>query len=110
VVGLKWGVNGVAMAYVVVSALLVIPNCYIPFRLIGLRLDIYFRHFTSIAVASMLMTIAMEAMKEFLMTYTSDVLRLVICVGIGLLTYVASLLIIDRNMLKELFEHIKHQR
>ena len=43
VVGLRWGIMGVAISYAIVWMLLVVPMLVIPFRLVGLTLRAFFR-------------------------------------------------------------------
>ena len=57
VVGLQWGITGVALAYASVSLVLTYPALYIPFRLIGLRVSQLWR----LLLPTLLATAAMAA-------------------------------------------------
>ena len=43
VVGLRWGIMGVAVSYTIVWTLLMVPMLVIPFRLVGITLKAFFR-------------------------------------------------------------------
>ena len=61
VVGLHWGIFGVATAYSIVWTLLMIPSLLIPFRLVGLTLKEYFRALWPTVWMSLAMAAVCEA-------------------------------------------------
>ena len=63
IAGLPWGIIGVAAIYAVLSALLLIPNLAIPFRLISLPLTALWKSIQLIAVSTAAMTAAVAALR-----------------------------------------------
>lgn len=106
-IGLRWGVEGVAMSYVVVSALLLIPVTQIPLNLIGLRLTRYFKGFAYIGFASAVMALAVWGARWYLHEELSDFPMLLAATGIGGILYLGLLLIGERSLLMEIYHRIR---
>jgi PST family polysaccharide transporter len=66
VIGLHWGILGVATAYSIVWTLLMIPSLLIPFRLVNLSIKAYFRALWPTTWMSLTMAAACEAWLKFL--------------------------------------------
>ena len=112
VIGLRWNIEGVAIAYALVSFLLIYPNFAIPFRLIDLKLSYFIKKFYTIFLA----TIGMGGIVFILRYYMENILGendLVILIAnviIGVISYASLLFLLDKNLYKEalqLFKQLK---
>jgi O-antigen/teichoic acid export membrane protein len=69
VVGLPWGIRGIASCYAICNALLFLPMLYIPFRLIDLRLIDLWRALKGIAASTVVMGIVVIAVRRVVISY-----------------------------------------
>jgi len=94
VVGLRWGIEGVAICYAIVWALLMVPGFAIPFRLVGLSGSKFFGALWPILQASLVM--AAVAWLWLLGLYRAGIdnaaIRLLSAAGVGSACYVGLLL------------------
>jgi len=100
VVGLHWGVQGVAGAYAVVMLIITIPCFAIPFRFIGLKL----KSFTAVLVrplaSSMLMMAVIFASRIGLL-HLGQSAHLWVLIPAGVVSYIACSWIVNRNQLRQ---------
>ena len=108
-IGLHWGINGVAVAYVIAGVLLVYPNFAIPFRFIDLGVFYFLKRFTSVAAATAVMGLVMYGSRLAIEKYleTPDVITLIITIAIGVVCYAGSLHLMDRKLFSELYELVR---
>jgi O-antigen/teichoic acid export membrane protein len=103
IVGLQWGVEGVAAAYCVAALVLIWPSLAIPFRLVGLGLAGFLRRLVPTFLAALLMALCVSVVAE-----QSDVLaqaqlaRLGILVTLGAALYIAMSVFIQRRVVKDI--------
>jgi PST family polysaccharide transporter len=103
VVGLQWGVEGVAAAYCATALILFWPYLAVPFRLVGLSVPAFLRRLLPTFFAALLMALFIAAVSE-----QSAVLvqpqwaRLVILVALGAALYVAVSIFLQRPLLKDI--------
>lgn len=101
-IGLQWGIMGVAVAYAIVVGLLIYPQLYIALRLIDMRpralLPALWRPF----VSSLLMLAVVGWVRLMLPADMSSVWELAITVPIGVLVYGLASWSINREPLQEL--------
>jgi PST family polysaccharide transporter len=69
IVGLPWGIRGVAFSYAVCVALLLLPSLYIPFRLIDLRLIDMWHALKGIVASTALMAVVVIASRRTVTGY-----------------------------------------
>ena len=86
VVGLPWGVKGVAISYAVSAVLIAYPVFLIPARLIDLPLFDLWRAVQPIALATACMFLAV-ALAQWLARSMSPMTILAVCVPVGILAY-----------------------
>jgi len=102
VIGLRWGIVGVAIAYALVSVILTYPNFAIPFRLINLPVRdlgaVLWRPFLS----GLLMLAVVLALKGALPTDLPSGLALGILVLTGIVTYFSAGWMVDRNHMRQI--------
>lgn len=67
VIGIQYGVVGVAAAYLVRTILLAAPTFLIPFRLIGLRLGTFLRPLLPAAVSAVIMAAAVSGLSRWIL-------------------------------------------
>jgi PST family polysaccharide transporter len=107
VIGLRWGIIGVAVSYVIASTLLAYPALAIPFSLIELRvanlLSALWRPFT----AGLLMMALVFTLKSLLPAGLSNALTLAALVAAGCIAYLAVSLVINRDQMRQSLEVLK---
>jgi PST family polysaccharide transporter len=87
-VGLYWGIEGVATAYACVSVLLFYVSLFLSFRVVGISFNSF---------ASLLMLLVVTLFSMFLAGQTNALTRLVSSILLGIIVYVFTLLIIDKR-------------
>jgi O-antigen/teichoic acid export membrane protein len=88
-IGLPWGIRGVASAYAICNALLLVPTLYIPFRLIDLRLIDLWHALKGIAGSTVLMAVVVIACRRAVTDYVHmlPVVDLFLFTAIGAVVY-----------------------
>jgi len=111
-IGLRWNVEGVAVAYAVTALLLTYPGLAIPFRFIDLHVAHFVRQFGSIFSAAVGMSGIVLALRIVLKDAAgiSDWMTLVVSVTVGVASYTGLLLVLDRKMCQEIFQLLRHLR
>lgn len=103
IIGLQWGITGVAAAYAVVSLLLFYPALAIPFRLVGARVSGLLLPLMPSIVAAAIMALVVAALAAAWPTNTNNqLLRLILLVAVGIVTYGGISLHTQRILLKDL--------
>ncbi len=103
VVGLRWGVEGVAIAYTIATYLLAYPVFAVAFRLVDLKV----RHFLAKLWPIMLATLAFGIIAFLLrislerLSITHDVTIVVIVTAASLLSYSVLVFVLDRELFTE---------
>ena len=104
VIGLRWGITGVAIAYAAASLVLLYPSFAIPFRLI----DVSFVQMVKLLVPSflncILMYIALTIMRFSLPSSLSNTVVLALGITVGLAVYVLGSWLTNQGQIKELWE------
>jgi O-antigen/teichoic acid export membrane protein len=103
VVGLRWGIVGVATAYAAASLCLCYPNFAIPFRLIDLGVLKLIRVLYKPFAISFVMFLAMLALGQVLPRELSTQAALGLSVGMGTIIYCSMSWVMSRAQLKELW-------
>nr|NQU90815.1 MOP flippase family protein [Bacteroidota bacterium] len=102
-VGLRWGILGVAAAYVIASFLLLYPNYSIPFRLVDLEFASLIKTLRLPFLNSALMFIVLFVFERFLSPLFSEAIVLILSVILGVSVYAAANWLTNRELLKELW-------
>lgn len=112
VVGLRWGVEGVAAGYATTSYLLIYPGLAIPFRLVDLKIRHFMRQLVMIFISSGVMGITVLGTRYLLEKagMRSEMLLLLLCVAVAIVTYSAVLYLLDRTILPEVLNLLKQAR
>ncbi len=97
VIGLQWGVVGVAASYAVASLALLYPSFAIPFRLIDLAFRDLLRALRGVAAASLIMAASLVAVQLLLPGGLSPAAVLLVTVPLGAAIYLGAVLLLDRG-------------
>lgn len=101
-VGVKWGINGVAVAYLTVSLILTYPGYVIPFRLIGLSFGRFVRRFSAVFFCSVVMCVVVLGAQLLLQPVANELTRLFVLVGLGVIVYVTLIRVYNWPFVQEL--------
>ncbi len=105
VIGLQWGIEGVAAAYAVVSFILFWPSLAIPFRLIGLRVEtLIWRIWPSVWTAGAMATVVGIMGAIWTHSEGGQLLRLIVLVLSGVAVYFLISRFSQREHLQELIK------
>jgi PST family polysaccharide transporter len=107
VIGVQWGVVGVAVAYTIVGTILFYPNFIIPFRLIELKFRELIKVLSRPFFCTLLMVSLLLATKFFLPDSLNHIWSLGILVILGILIYGAASWWLNRDQLLEVVEVLK---
>jgi O-antigen/teichoic acid export membrane protein len=103
VVGLQWGVEGVAAAYCATALILVWPRLAVPFRLVGLSVPAFLRRLAPTFFAALSMALFVAAVSEqSAVLVQAQWARLVLLVALGAALYFAVSMLVQRALLKDI--------
>ena len=101
VIGMGWGIRGVASAYAAVSLAMAIPNFMIPFRLIDLRLSELAARLWRPLVCSLLMGALVMLIRPVVLAILAPRAGLLLLVGSGVLVYTVTGWLINREQARQ---------
>ncbi|MBX0330767.1 MOP flippase family protein [Oscillochloris sp. ZM17-4] len=104
VIGLRWGIVGVASAYAIITIILAYPNFAIPFKLIGLPISHLIPALWQPFVSGALMLIAIIGLRVTLLSHANSLWVLLITVPTGALVYLLVNFLINREQLRNILE------
>jgi O-antigen/teichoic acid export membrane protein len=107
IIGLKWGVNGVAAAYAVFVLIVTYPSFAIPFRLIELRFGTFLHSLRTITVASVIMLAALIGCAHLASGRIGPFVTLLVLVPLGAGVYAAVLRLIDPSPAREVLAALR---
>ena len=108
-IGVKWNIEGVAIACAIAMLFLAFPNFIIPFRLIDLNFFYFVKQFKNTFISAMLMGVIVEIINYFLLNSLGigDLINLILLVITGLVSYFCTLYLVDKNLYMETFHMLK---
>lgn len=104
VIGLRWGITGVAWGYAIASFILLYPNFSIPFRLIDLKFVQMLKVLKPALLNGCLMVVILIIVRFALPSWFSDIWVLFVSVAIGGITYLLANWLTNRSQFLELWE------
>ncbi len=104
IIGMKWGVTGVAVSYLITNLLLLYPVFAIPFRLIEYNTLIFFKSFLRTIFSVLLMMFVLMIVSEVIAEHFDSLIRLFILILSGIIIYVAATFMLN----KKAFLYLKH--
>lgn len=99
-VGLRWGVLGVATSYAIVMLVIIIPGFAIPFHFIDLRLTTLVASLVRPLAASILMALVVMAVSTVL-THIAQLAALQLLVATGVIAYIAGSWFVNRDQFRQ---------
>jgi PST family polysaccharide transporter len=103
VVGLQWGVEGVAAAYCATALVLFWPNLAVSFRLVGLSVPAFLRRLSPTFFVALLMALFVAAAAQYsAVLVQAQWTRLVVLATVGAALYVAVSMFVQRPLLKDI--------
>jgi O-antigen/teichoic acid export membrane protein len=107
VIGLQWGITGVAAFYAFASLLLFYPGLAIPFRLVGLRVtNVLLRLMPSVATAIVMALVIATLDIAWASNTDHPLVRLILLVTMGIITYGGLSLFTQRALLKDMIHAV----
>jgi O-antigen/teichoic acid export membrane protein len=105
-IGLHWNVEGVAVAYAIVTVLLTYPCFAIPFRFIDMKFWYFVKQFKTIALATLGMAAVMVGLRFLFerVVKLGDIPTLVVLILVGATCYFLLLWLVDKSLLSGLLE------
>jgi len=99
-IGVKWNIEGMAIAYAIAAFILALPNFIIPFRLINLKFSIFIKQFKSTFLSAILMGFSIEIIRYFLLNYLKigDLWILIALVISGIIIYGSLLYFMEKDL------------
>jgi PST family polysaccharide transporter len=103
VVGLQWGVEGVAAAYCATALVLFWPNLAVSFRLVGLSVPAFLWRLSPTFFVALLMALFVAAAAQYsAVLVQAQWARLVVLATVGAALYVAVSMFVQRPLLKDI--------
>jgi PST family polysaccharide transporter len=102
-IGIMWGITGVAVAYALATFMLLYPSFAIPFRLIDLKIVQMFRGLLPSLLNSSLMFLMLMLLRIILPASVSNVIILVLFTSVGFTIYALASWLTNRGQLRELW-------
>lgn len=110
-IGIQFGVIGVAVSYLITTLIFLYPVFAIPFRFIELKTKIFFKSLGPIFLSSIIMLLVDFSLLLYLEHKNlSSILELSITIPLGITIYIISLWILDKNMLLDFVTRLKEIR
>ena len=107
-IGLKWGLIGVALAYLIVNIITFYPGLAIPFKLIELKVSNFIFSFNKNIIISLAMYVTVLLSKYLLNMYLGITESLMISVLIGIVAYIGLSFKFNKEKINYVFESIKN--
>ena len=101
-IGLKWGVVGISVSYLVTNIVLLYPAFLIPFKLIGLRVYSYFKSFGSTLLSVIVMISLMFIPSLLLDISISPLMKLITMIPFGIIVYGFITYFVNKDKLSEI--------
>lgn len=97
IIGLQWGVIGIAVSYLITTLLLFYPVFFLPFKIIKLNFLKFLKNFWKILLSCIIMWFLVTIASNILLINLSSFYKLLIFIVIGLSSYVITIKIIDKE-------------
>jgi PST family polysaccharide transporter len=110
IVGIKWGIMGVALAYLIVNLITIYPGLVIPFRLIELKVKDFVLSFRKTFFISLSMSIMIFGLKLILINSLGFTITFIISLIIGCVLYIVISLKFNSLAIESLLGFIRSSR
>ncbi len=102
IIGLNWGIIGVATSYLVTNLLLILPVFIIPFKLVDLPIVKFLRSFELTVLSVIGMLVVLFTASHLLADNYNNIITLFILIILGIVSYIVISYIINKKKLKEM--------
>lgn len=102
IIGLPWGVNGVAIAYALASASIFYVTLYFALGVARISLRRFHSHLVRPFLAAVIMTVSVIFFREILVGFDAGV-RLTLCICVGALTYLVMSFALNGQQIREIW-------
>jgi len=102
IIGLNWGIIGVATSYLVTNLLLILPVFIIPFKLVDLPIVKFLRSFELTVLSVIGMLVVLFTASHLLADNYNNIITLLILIILGIVSYIVISYIINKKKLKEM--------
>jgi PST family polysaccharide transporter len=107
IIGLKWGVIGVALSYLITNLLMIYPVFRIPFSLIDLPVSDYFKSFINTIFTTILMVIIVVVINSFIGKSMDSGIKLFLLVLTGIICYLVMSFFFNKKTVDDMKAIIK---
>ena len=107
-IGLRWGIIGVALAYLIVNVITLYPGLVISFNLIKLKVQEFVYRFNRIFIISLSMFLIVIILKHVLNIYFDLTISLVSAIVIGVIAYSWMSYRFNKDYIMYVYESIKN--
>ena len=101
-IGLNWGVVGVALSYLVTNLIMLYPVFAIPFKLIEMPVIVFFKSFVSTILSIVGMIAVVYVLSNLIGIYFEPIIRLIILIFAGIISYISVSFIINKKNIHEM--------
>lgn len=103
-IGVRWNIEGVAIAYAIATYSILYFSFAIPFKLINLNFKRFVNSLKFIFLSTALMGVSVLLLRYSLIKLTNfnDIIRFTICVVFGIITYTLFIMLFEKNLIKEI--------
>jgi len=109
IIGLKWGVLGVAISYLVVNVLLIIPGMKIPFNFIDLKITSFINAIIKTLFCGLIMFAIILLVKKSTMGMLGSIYELLLLIIIGIIAYIGFSILLNKDNLKEIISLVREK-
>ena len=103
-IAVQWGIVAVAISIVLLSIPFVVVRFILLNRLIKIDIGMYFRQYTSSALATFIMSIAIAVTRYYLNDLVSIQTALAVYIAIGVVSYIVSISIISPDLIRQILD------
>lgn len=107
IIGLKWGITGVAVGYLIANLITIYPGLLIPFNLIDLKVKSFLLSFRRTFLISLIMSLFIYIIKKSLFNYMTSIELLIVLIVLSLLFYIPVSLKFNRQRTSEFLTILK---
>ena len=108
IVGARWNVIGVALAWLTVYPLIVFFNTQRMLAVVGLKLRDVLRSLAPAGASALLMYAAVSAAEGLLVRILNDPWRLAVMILVGAVVYISSMFVLNRDGFREMYSLLKN--
>jgi len=106
VIGVNYGITGVAISYLITTFILLYPVFAIPFKIIQQKFIVFINSFLKIIISSIIMSVLIYLFRYLILFNLDYIEQLVLLILIGLLGYLTFMILMDRKRITDFYSII----